>query len=86
MQEKISSTGMKLLWGTANAFSHKRYMSGASTNPDPEVFAYKAAQVKDCMDATIRLGGQNYVLWGREGYETILNTNIKKETDNLKDF
>ena len=62
MEKKIQETGMKLLWGTANAFSHKRYMSGASTNPDPEVFAYKAAQVKDCMDATLRLGGQNYVL------------------------
>ena len=62
-------------------------MSGASTNPDPEVFAYKAAQVKDCMDATMRLGGENYVLWGgREGYETILNTNIGLEMDNLKRF
>ena len=87
MENKISDTGVQLLWGTANAFSHKRYMSGASTNPDPEVFAYKAAQVKDCMDATHRLGGQNYVLWGgREGYETILNTNISKEMDNLKRF
>ena len=62
-------------------------MSGASTNPDPEVFAYKAAQVKDCMDATMRLGGENYVLWGgREGYETILNTDISKETQNLQRF
>ena len=87
MEKKIQETGMKLLWGTANAFSHKRYMSGASTNPDPEVFAYKAAQVKDCMDATMRLGGENYVLWGgREGYETILNTNIGLEMDNLKRF
>ena len=87
MQEKMTQTGTKLLWGTANAFSHKRYMSGASTNPDPEVFAYKAAQVKDCLDATLRLGGQNYVLWGgREGYETILNTNMGLEIDNLRRF
>ena len=87
MEKKMQNTGMKLLWGTANAFSHKRYMSGASTNPDPEIFAYKAAQVKDCMDATMRLGGENYVLWGgREGYETILNTNIGLEMDNLKRF
>ena len=87
MEKKISDTGVKLLWGTANAFSHKRYMSGASTNPDPEVFAFAAAQVKDCMEATMRLGGQNYVLWGgREGYETILNTNMKLEMDNLIRF
>jgi len=87
MEKKIDETGVQLLWGTANAFSHKRYMSGASTNPDPEVFAYIGAQVKDCMDATKRLGGQNYVLWGgREGYETILNTNIKKELGNLARF
>ena len=87
MEKKISETGIKLLWGTANAFSHKRFMGGASTNPDPEVFAYAAAQVKDCMDATNRLGGENYVLWGgREGYETILNTNMKMEMDNLSRF
>ena len=87
MEKKIEQTGVKLLWGTANAFSHKRYMSGASTNPDPEVFAYAAAQVKDCMEATMRLVGQNYVLWGgREGYETILNTNMKLEMDNLARF
>tara|TARA_Y100000590_G_scaffold118597_1_gene135700 strand:+ start:2557 stop:3870 length:1314 start_codon:yes stop_codon:yes gene_type:complete len=87
MEQKIKESGVKLLWGTANAFSNKRYMSGASTNPDPEVFAYIAAQVKDCMDATKLLGGQNYVLWGgREGYETILNTNMKKELDNLARF
>jgi len=83
----MNTSNVKLLWGTANAFSHKRYMSGASTNPDPEVFAYKAAQVKDCMDATKRLGGSNYVLWGgREGYETILNTNMTLEMDNLRRF
>ena len=87
MEKKLSKSKVKLLWGTANAFSHKRYMAGASTNPDPEVFAYKAAQVKDCMEATMRLGGQNYVLWGgREGYETILNTNMKLEMDNLARF
>ena len=87
IEKKISETGVQLLWGTANAFSHKRYMGGASTNPDPEVFAYASAQVKDCMEATMRLGGQNYVLWGgREGYETILNTNMKLEMDNLARF
>ena len=87
MESKMQDSNTKLLWGTANAFSHKRYMSGASTNPDPEVFAYKAAQVKDCMDATMRLGGSNYVLWGgREGYETILNTNMALEMDNLRRF
>jgi xylose isomerase len=87
MEMKMKDTGVKLLWGTANAFSHKRYMGGASTNPDPEVFAYVAAQVKDCMDITKHLGGQNYVLWGgREGYETILNTNMKSEMENLSRF
>ena len=87
MEKKLSKSKVKLLWGTANAFSHRRYMAGASTNPDPEVFAYKAAQVKDCMEATMRLGGQNYVLWGgREGYETILNTNMKLEMNNLARF
>ena len=87
MEKKLSKSKVKLLWGTANAFSHRRYMAGASTNPDPEVFAYKAAQVKDCMEATMRLDGQNYVLWGgREGYETILNTNMKLEMNNLARF
>ena len=86
-KKKIKETKVNLLWGTANSFSNKRYMSGASTNPDPEVFAYIASQVKDCMDATKYLGGQNYVIWGgREGYETILNTDMKKELDNLKRF
>jgi xylose isomerase len=71
----MAATGVKLLWGTANAFSHPRYAAGASTNPDPEVFAYAAAQVKHALEATHRLGGANYVLWGgREGYETLLNT------------
>lgn len=77
---KQADTGIKLLWGTANLFSHKRFMSGASTNPDPDVFAYSAATIKSCMDATHKLGGENYVLWGgREGYETLLNTNLAQE-------
>jgi xylose isomerase len=78
--EKMDATGIKLLWGTANLFSHKRFMSGAATNPDPDVFAYSAATIKTCMDATIKLGGENYVLWGgREGYETLLNTDMGRE-------
>jgi hypothetical protein len=73
-------TGVKLLWGTANLFSHRRFMAGAATNPDPDVFAYAAATVKACIDVTKRLGGANYVLWGgREGYETLLNTDLKRE-------
>ncbi|MEM9581853.1 MAG: xylose isomerase [Pseudomonadota bacterium] len=78
--EKMSSGGPKLLWGTANLFSHRRFMSGAATNPDPDVFAFSAATIKTCMDATHKLGGENYVLWGgREGYETLLNTDLKQE-------
>ncbi|SFC11584.1 xylose isomerase [Tropicimonas isoalkanivorans] len=78
--EKMEATGTKLLWGTANLFTHRRFMSGAATNPDPDVFAYSAATVKSCMDATQKLGGENYVLWGgREGYETLLNTDLVKE-------
>ncbi|WP_068306392.1 xylose isomerase [Pararhodobacter sp. CCB-MM2] len=78
--EKMAQTGTKLLWGTANLFSHRRFMSGAATNPDPEVFAYSAATIKTCMDATLQLNGENYVLWGgREGYETLLNTDLKRE-------
>lgn len=85
--EKMSETPIKLLWGTANLFSHKRYMSGAATNPDPEVFAFAAATVKTCMDATHKLGGENYVLWGgREGYETLLNTDLKREDAQLGRF
>ena len=80
--EKMDVTGVKLLWGTANLFSHKRFMSGAATNPDPDVFAYSAATIKTCMDATIKLGGENYVLWGgREGYETLLNTDMGRERE-----
>ncbi len=78
--EKQTTHKAKLLWGTANLFSHRRWMSGAATNPDPEVYAYAAATVKSCMDATHKLGGQNYVLWGgREGYETLLNTDLATE-------
>ena len=84
---KMTETGVKLLWGTANAFSHPRYAAGAATNPDPEVFAYAAAQVKNAIDATHRLGGANYVLWGgREGYETLLNTRMRRETDQFARF
>ena len=83
----MESTGVRLLWGTANLFSHPRYMSGAATNPDPEVFAYAAAQVKKALEVTKRLGGENYVLWGgREGYETLLNTDMKRELDQLGRF
>ncbi len=78
--QKMESARTKLLWGTANLFTHRRFMSGAATNPDPDVFAYSAATVKTCIDATHKLGGQNYVLWGgREGYETLLNTDLKRE-------
>jgi xylose isomerase len=84
LEQKQSDAGMKLLWGTANLFSHRRYMSGAATNPDPDVFAFSAATIKTCMDATLRLGGENYVLWGgREGYETLLNTDLGKEDAQL---
>ncbi len=85
--EKMQVSGTKLLWGTANMFSHRRWMSGASTNPDPDVFAFAAATVKSCMDATHKLGGENYVLWGgREGYETLLNTDLKSELDHMGRF
>ena len=87
LQAKQAQTGMKLLWGTANLFSHRRFMSGAATNPDPEIFALAALQVKEAMDATHRLGGENYVLWGgREGYETLLNTRMGQELDQLGRF
>ncbi len=84
---KMDQGGPKLLWGTANLFSHRRYMAGAATNPDPDVFAYSAATVKTCMDATHRLNGENYVLWGgREGYETLLNTDLGQELDHMGRF
>ena len=77
----------KLLWGTANMFSHRRWMSGAATNPDPDVYAYAAASVKANLDATHKLGGANYVLWGgREGYETLLNTDLKAEREHAGRF
>ncbi|MCL4122315.1 UNVERIFIED_CONTAM: hypothetical protein GTU68_044670 [Idotea baltica] len=83
----MERTGVKLLWGTANLFSHPRYQAGASTNPDPEVFAYAAAQVGQCLEATHQLGGENYVLWGgREGYETLLNTDLARELDQMARF
>ena len=86
-EKKMETAKVKLLWGTANLFSHRRYMAGAATNPDPEVFAYAAATVKNCMDATHRLGGENYVLWGgREGYETLLNTDLGAELDHMGRF
>ena len=84
---KQEETGVRLLWGTANLFSHRRYMAGAATNPDPDVFAYAAATVKACIDVTKRLGGENYVLWGgREGYETLLNTDMKREREQAGRF
>ena len=84
---KMDAVGVKLLWGTANLFSHRRYMAGAATNPDPDVFAYAAAQVKNALDVTHELGGENYVLWGgREGYETLLNTDLKRELDQFGRF
>jgi xylose isomerase len=87
LERKQAETGVKLLWGTANLFSHRRYMAGAATNPDPAVFEFAAATVKTCLDATKRLGGANYVLWGgREGYETLLNTDLQRELDQLGRF
>ena len=81
------ATGVKLLWGTANLFSNPRYMCGAATNPDAHVVAYAAAQVKKAMEVTLELGGENYVFWGgREGYETLLNTDLKREQDHLGRF
>jgi xylose isomerase len=85
--KKMSDTGVGLLWGTANLFSNRRYMAGAATNPDPEVFAYAAAQVKNVLELTHELKGANYVLWGgREGYETLLNTDLKRELAQLGRF
>jgi xylose isomerase len=86
-ERHMAQTGVKLLWGTANLFSHPRYAAGAATNPDPEVFAYAAAQVKSMLEATHRLNGANYVLWGgREGYETLLNTDLAREEAQLARF
>ena len=87
LEELQAKHGRKLLWGTANLFSHPRYMAGAATNPDPEVYAWAASQVRDALEATHRLGGQNYVLWGgREGYDTILNTEVGTEQENFGRF
>ena len=84
---KQEESGVKLLWGTANLFSHPRYMNGAATNPDFNVVAYAGSQVKAALDATIKLGGENYVFWGgREGYSSLLNTNMKRELDHLAMF
>jgi xylose isomerase len=87
IEAAMARTGVRLLWGTANLFSHRRYAAGAATNPDPEVFAYAAAQVKKALEVTQRLGGANYVLWGgREGYDTLLNTDLRRETAQLGRF
>ncbi|MGE8380901.1 MAG: xylose isomerase, partial [Sphingobacterium sp.] len=86
-KEKQQASGVKLLWGTANLFSHRRYMNGAATNPDFQVLTHGAAQVKAALDATIALGGENYVFWGgREGYMSLLNTNMKREQEHLAQF
>ena len=85
--QRMDRSGRRLLWGTANLFTHRRFMAGAATNPDPDVFAYAAATVKTCLEATHRLGGENYVLWGgREGYETLLNTDLAGEMDRMGRF
>ncbi|MEP6926159.1 MAG: xylose isomerase, partial [Ginsengibacter sp.] len=86
-KQKQHASGAKLLWGTANLFSNKRYMNGAATNPDFHVLAHAAAQVKAALDATITLDGENYVFWGgREGYMSLLNTNMKREQEHLATF
>ena len=86
-EEKMETAKVRLLWGTANMFSNRRFMSGAATNPDPDVFAFACAQVKAAIDVTKRLGGANYVCWGgREGYETLLNTNLGQELDQMGRF
>ncbi len=87
MAEKMAASGVKLLWGTANLFSHPRYAGGAATSPDPEIFAWAAAQVRCCLETTHRLGGENYVLWGgREGYDSLLNTDLRRELDQYGRF
>jgi xylose isomerase len=87
LAKKQEETGIKLLWGTANGFSHRRFMSGAGTNPNPEIFALAALQVREAMNATKALGGENYVLWGgREGYETLLNTDLRQEGEQFGRF
>lgn len=87
IEAKMAATGIGLLWGTANLFSHPRYMAGAATNPDPDVFRFAATQVHQALNATHRLGGANYVLWGgREGYDTLLNTDLRQEKRQLGRF
>jgi xylose isomerase len=87
IEAKMAATGVKLLWGTANLFGHPRFMAGAASNPDPDVFRFAATQVCHCLDATKRLGGVNYVLWGgREGYDCLLNTDLKQEKAQLGRF
>ena len=87
LKQKQAETGIKLLWGTANCFSHPRYMNGAATNPDFNVVAHAGAQVKIALDATITLGGENYVFWGgREGYISLLNTDMGRELDHMARF
>ncbi|QJR15235.1 xylose isomerase [Usitatibacter palustris] len=87
VQRKMEASGVKLLWGMANLTSNRRYMSGAATNPDPEVFAYAAGQVKNALELTHDLGGENYALWGgREGYESLLNTDVSREVEQLGRF
>lgn len=87
IKEKMDETGIKLLWGTSNMFGHPRFMHGAATSPNADVFAYAAAKVKKAMEITKELGGENYVFWGgREGYETLLNTDMALELDNLARF
>ena len=87
LAQKQEATGLRLLWGTANLFSHRRYAAGAATNPDPEVFAYAATQVFSALNATRQLGGANYVLWGgREGYDTLLNTDLARERQQFGRF
>lgn len=84
LKQKMAETGIKLLWGTANVFGHKRYMNGAATNPNFDVVARAAVQIKNAIDATIKLGGTNYVFWGgREGYSSLLNTQMQREKDHL---
>ncbi|AWM03811.1 xylose isomerase [Bradyrhizobium amphicarpaeae] len=86
-EQKMAAAKVRLLWGTANLFTHRRYMAGAATNPDPEIFTYAAGQVRAALEVTHRLRGRNYVLWGgREGYETLLNTDLKRELDQLGRF
>ncbi|HEY1900071.1 MAG TPA: xylose isomerase [Steroidobacteraceae bacterium] len=87
MAQRMSATGIKLLWGTANLFTHPRYAGGAATSPHPEVFAWAAAQVRAALETTHRLGGENYVLWGgREGYDSLLNTDLGRELDQYGRF